>query len=301
MVPEFDRMAVFVQVVESGSFTAAAQALGLPNSTVSQHLSRLEAALGVRLLQRSTRKPGLTAAGQLYLGHCQRMVEAGRAADAAVSRLRDAPAGQLRITAPEASGVLLFSELVPAFRRRYPLIDVDMMVTDTHLDLIGERIDLALRTGWLEDSGFVGRRLGEVRRALLASPAYLARAGLPDSPVGLAGHACLVHHPAPDWSLSGTNGIVRFVPDHGMRSSSLMYLLQAALQDAGIAMLPAFMCRRELAAGRLVEVLTAYPPLPNQYFAVYPTRTHVSAALSAFMDFVDSWGLAGQLAARTVD
>ena len=297
MTPEFDRMAVFVQVVESGSFTAAAQALGLPKSTVSQQVARLEASLGVRLLQRSTRKLSLTAAGQLYVGHCQRMVEAGRAADAAVSRLRDAPAGQLRITAPEASGVLLFAGLVPAFRRRYPLISVDMLVTDAHLDLIGERIDLAFRTGRLADSSFVSRHVGDVRRALVAAPDYVARAGLPVSPADLAGHACLVHRPAPDWPLTGADGLQRVVPAPGMSSSSLMYLLQAAMHGAGIAMLPAFMCRRELAGGQLVELLTAHPPLPNQYFAVYPTRAHVSAALRAFLDFVGTWGLAERLAA----
>ena len=297
MAPEFDRMAVFVQVVESGSFTAAAQALGLPKSTVSQQVARLEASLGVRLLQRSTRKLSLTAAGQLYVGHCQRMVEAGRAADAAVSRLRAAPAGQLRLTAPEASGVLLFAGLVPAFRRRYPLISVDMLVTDAHLDLIGERIDLAFRTGRLADSSFVSRHVGEVRRALVAAPDYVAHAGLPVSPADLADHACLVHHPAPDWPLTGADGLQRVVPPPGMRSSSLMYLQQAAVHGAGIAMLPAFMCRRELAGGQLVELLAAYPPLPNQYFAVYPTRTHVSAALRAFLDFVGTWGLAERLAA----
>ncbi|WP_028444883.1 LysR family transcriptional regulator [Chitinimonas koreensis] len=293
---KLDQMAVFAQVVESGSFTAAAARLGLPKSTVSQRLAELEAALGVRLLQRTTRKLSLTGAGQAYLVHCQAMLEAARAADAAVSRLRDAPAGRLRITVPEASGVRLLPELLAAFRARHPQIELDCLVTDAHLDLVADRIDLAFRTGRLHDSSHVSRRVGTVRRVLVASPGYLAREGEPGRPEELARHACLLHASAPQWLLRGEQGTVAVTPAAGYSANSLCHLLEAAAAGAGIAMLPAFLCRDELANGRLRTLLDGCPPVPNDYYAVYPSRSHLPAALLALLDFVEEWDLAARLA-----
>ncbi|QDQ29327.1 LysR family transcriptional regulator [Chitinimonas arctica] len=286
-------MAIFAQVADSGSFTAAARLLELPKSTVSQRVAELEAMLGLRLLQRTTRKLNLTEAGQTYLSHCQAMLLAAQAADAAVSRLRDAPAGVLRLTAPEASGIKLLPAMLAAFRQAHPLVEVHCQVTDAHLDLVGERIDLAFRTGRLEDSSFVSRRIGSVGRVLVASPPYLAARGEPHAPQDLLRHACLRHHSAPQWRL-GEETIT--LPSGGQGSNSLLYLLQAALLGGGIAMLPAFLCREEMAAGQLLRVLTGYPPPPNDYYAVYPSRSHPTAALSALLDFVLGYDLAGRLA-----
>jgi DNA-binding transcriptional LysR family regulator len=297
---DLNGMAIYTQVVQSGSFTAAAQALGMPKSTVSQRVAELEARLGLQLLQRSTRRLSLTAAGQLYLTHCLRMLEAAEAADAAVSRLRADPAGRLRITAPEASGLRLFGPLLPAFRARYPMIELDFVVTDAHLDLIAERIDLAFRTGRLDDSGYVVRRTSLVRRVLVASPAYLAGAGAgrPGNPDDLLRHQSLIHYPAPRWPLMRDGQAVEITPpNEALRSNSLMCLLAAALAGGGIAMLPAFMCRAEIAAGELELLLPDTPPTSNNYYALTPGRGPMSAALSAFLDFMREQGLADRLSA----
>ncbi|MFC4160778.1 LysR family transcriptional regulator [Chitinimonas lacunae] len=290
---ELDPMAIFAEVADCGSFTAAARRLGLPKSTVSQRVSQLEDRLGVRLLQRTTRRLGLTSAGQLYLGHCLRMLDAARAAEAAVSLLREAPAGRLRLTAPEASGTLLFPALLAVFCQQYPAVEIDLVVSDTQLDLVAERIDLAFRTGRLDDSSLICRRIGPVRRALVASPGYLDRCGRPEHPAHLPLHRCLLHHPLPQWPLGNLDPIE---PPPALSSNSLAFLRQAALADAGIALLPVFTCRDDLAAGRLETVLPAFPPRPNDYFAIYPSRAHPTAALTAFLRFIDEQGLARQLA-----
>ena len=256
---KLDAMALFVQVAASGSFTAAALASGLPKSTVSQRVAELEAALGVRLLHRTTRRLSLTAAGQVYLAHCETMLDAAHAADAAISRLRDEPAGNLRLTAPEASGILLLPPLLAAFHARHPAVTVECVITDAHLDLVAERIDLALRTGQLGDSSFVSRRVGTVRRVLVAAPRYLERHGAP------------------------------------LRANNLNILRGLAVAGAGIALLPWFLVRDALENGSVALVLPEHPPTDNSYYAVYPGRSHRPAALSALLDFIDQFGLASYL------
>lgn len=294
---KLDLMAVFARVAESGSFTAAATQLGLPKSTVSQRVAELEAALGVRLLHRSTRRLSLTGAGNTLLAHCRTMLDAAQAAEAALSELRDTPAGSLRITVPEASGTQIFPPLLAAFRARHPQLAVHTIVTDAQLDLIAERIDLAFRTGRLEDSSFISRRVGPIARVLVAAPAYLARRGTPTHPDELARHDCLLHDPAPQWPLrSGDATLAVTPPGGGLSSNSLCHLLALARAGAGIAMLPVFMCRQELADGRLLRVLPECPVVSNTYYAIYPSRSHPSAALNALLGFIEEYGLAAQLA-----
>ncbi|MDK2122434.1 LysR family transcriptional regulator [Parachitinimonas caeni] len=294
---KLDQMAIFATVVECGSFTAAATQLGLPKSTVSQRLAELEQSIDLRLLQRSTRKLSLTEAGQVYLTHCQAMLEAARTADAAISQLRDAPAGALRITSPEASGLTLIPPMLAAFRKEFPQISVHSIVTDTHLDLIGDRIDLAFRTGRLHDSSFVSRKIGQVRRVLVAAPAYLAERGQPEEPADLAQHQCLLHSSLSQWMLTSEAGSTLFTPPaSNLSSNSLCHLRQAAVAGAGIAMLPAFLCRQELTSGQLQVVLRHRPPVPTDYYAIYPSRSQLSAALTALLQFIEDYGLAGRLA-----
>ncbi len=293
---KLDAMALFVQVAHAGSFTAAAAATGLPKSTVSQRVAELEAALAVRLLHRTTRRLSLTAAGQVYLTHCETMLDAAHAADAAISRLRDEPAGNLRLTAPEASGILLLPPLLAAFHASYPAVTVDCVITDAHLDLVAERIDLALRTGQLGDSSFVSRRVGTVRRVLVASPGYLEQHGTPAQPSDLARHQLLLHDVLPQWPLRSDGKIVQ-VPATGalLRANNLNTLRGLAVAGAGIALLPWFMVRDALEAGSLQLVLPEHPPTDNSYYAVYPGRSHRPAALSALLEFIDQFDLASYL------
>jgi len=293
---KLDAMALFVQVAHAGSFTAAATATGLPKSTVSQRVAELETALGVRLLHRTTRRLSLTAAGQVYLSHCDTMLEAAHAADAAISRLRDEAAGNLRLTAPEASGILLLPPLLAAFRARYPAVSVECVITDAQLDLVAERIDLALRTGQLGDSTFVSRRVGTVRRVLVAAPAYLQRHGTPAHPADLARHQLLLHDVLQQWPLHSEGKVVH-VPATGapLRANNLNTLRGLAVAGAGIALLPWFMVRDALEAGSVQLVLPEHPPTDNSYYVVYPGRSHRPAALSALLEFIDEFGLASYL------
>ena len=293
---KLDAMALFVQVAHAGSFTAAAGVTGLPKSTVSQRVAELETALGVRLLHRTTRRLSLTAAGQVYLTHCETMLDAAHAADAAISRLRDEPAGNLRLTAPEASGILLLPPLLAAFHARYPAVTVECVITDAHLDLVAERIDLALRTGQLGDSTFVSRRVGTVRRVLVASPAYLAQHGIPHQAADLARHQLLLHDVLPQWPLRSEGKTVQ-VPATGalLRANNLNTLRGLAVAGAGIGLLPWFMVRDALEAGSLQLVLPEHPPTDNSYYVVYPGRSHRPAALSALLEFIDQFDLASYL------
>lgn len=294
---KLDAMALFAQVAASGSFTQAAIAAGLPKSTVSARVAELESVLGVRLLHRTTRRLSLTAAGQIYLTHCQAMLDAASAADAAISRLRDEPAGHLRLTAPEASGILLLPPLLAAFHARHPAVTVECVITDAHLDLVAERIDLALRTGQLGDSSFVSRRVGPVRRVLVAAPAYLAQHGTPAHPADLARHSLLLHDVLPQWPLHSEGKVIHVSAAAApLRANNLNTLRGLVAAGAGIALLPWFMVREALADGSLQLLLSGHPPLDNTYYAVYPGRSHRPAALSALLEFIDQFGLAGYLA-----
>lgn len=294
---KLDAMALFAVVANEGSFTAAARVCGLPKSTLSQRIAELESQLGMRLLQRTTRRLSLTAAGQAYLVHCQAMLEAAEAAEAAISRLRDAPSGQLRITAPEASGTLLLPALLAAFAERYPAVQVACLITDAQLDLVAERIDLALRTGQLADSSFVSRKVGAVGRVLVAAPGYLAAQGWPQQPAELARHQLLLHTVLPQWPLQQDGGVMLIDVSHArLCANNLNTLRQLALAGAGIALLPRFMVRHDLASGSLQHLLPAHPVPENHYYAVYPSRSHRPAALTALLDFIDEYDLAAQLA-----
>lgn len=171
---ELELMGLFATVVEQGSFTGAAELLGMPKSSVSQKISRLESQLGVRLLQRTTRRLSLTPQGEVYVEQCRALLALARSANLAMARLRAAPAGRVRITAPEATGTLLLGRILAEFRALYPEVVLELTLCDEQLDLVGEGYDLALRAAPLKDSSLICRRIGQVPRHLVAAPAYLA-------------------------------------------------------------------------------------------------------------------------------
>ncbi|MBV1775290.1 LysR family transcriptional regulator [Burkholderiaceae bacterium DAT-1] len=291
-----DTMALFALVVEAGSFTAAATQSGLPKSTVSQRIAELEAGLNLRLLHRTTRKLSLTDAGRTYLEYCQRVRDAALAGEAALSRLSGQPAGKLRITAPDITTQTLLPDVLAGFQQRWPHVTLEVFATDAHLDLIGEGIDLAIRMGRLEDSSFVSRRLGQVRRVLVASPAYLATHGTPSRPEDLALHACLVHPATAQWRYRSTAGEAGFpMPVPRQSSNSIAYLKQLAILGQGIAMLPAYLCEQALSDGALHVVLPDYALALSDYWLVYPSKAHASAALLALLQWLDECGLREKL------
>lgn len=279
---ELELMGLFATVVEQGSFTRAAELLGMPKSSVSQKISRLESQLGVRLLQRTTRRLSLTPQGEIYVEHCRGLLTLARSANLAMARLRNAPAGRVRITAPEATGTLLLGPILAEFRALYPEVVLELTLSDDQLDLVGEGYDLALRAAPLKDSSLICRRIGEVARYLVASPGYLARHGMPQRLAELAHHVCLVHTALPVWPLQEGG----WRPQGACVSNSLLALRELALHDGGIALLPQHVCESGLASGKLQKILPMIPIPTNPFYLIYPSREHLAPALRSLMDFV---------------
>ena len=279
---DLELMGLFATVVEQGSFTRAAELMGMPKSSVSQKISRLEAQLGVRLLQRTTRRLSLTPQGEVYVEHCQGLLTLARSANLAMARLRSAPAGRVRITAPEATGTLLLGRILAEFRALYPEVVLELTLSDEQLDLVGEGYDLALRAAPLKDSSLICRRIGQVPRHLVAAPAYLAAHGMPQQLSELGRYAWLVHSALPLWPLQEGG----WRPQGACLSNSLLALRELAINEGGIALLPHHVCEGDLASGRLQKVLPELAVPPNPFYLIYPSREHLAPALRTLMDFV---------------
>lgn len=288
---DLNDVAVFVQVVRCGSFAEAARRLGIPPNTLSRRVQQLEAHLGTRLMQRSTRKLSLTSAGQDFHDRCADAVEG--LIDAGQSLLsRDAaPSGLVRVAAPADFFDFFPMEWLAEFLAGHPRVRVDFVLSDARADLIADRIDVAIRGGVLEDSGLFARRVLDAGLdVLVASPAYIAARGTPASLQDLAAHDCLVFaHPSgrATWSLSAHDGTDAEVQVAGRLSGNTVQVLRkAALAGLGIALLPSTMTRRELRAGLLVPVLPQFHRKGHGVHLVYASRRHLPSAVQAFIELV---------------
>lgn len=284
-------MQVFVRVVETGGLSAAGRALGLAPSSVSRRIGELEDVLGVRLLQRTTRRLSLTEAGESYYERSRDILRAVDEATQSVSERRAGPTGVLRLTAPTSIASRHIAPAVADFQKRFPAVGIAMSVNDRLVDIVGEGFDLALRLGRLEDSSFIARKICETRRVVCASPEYLKRAGRPDRPEHLADHACLTfrRHPgANPWRFraDGKKKTVRvtgpFFADDGET------LVAAACSGLGIVLLPEWLVGPEIDAGRLTEILTDTPTDPPRtpLHALYAPNPYVAPKVRAFVDFL---------------
>ena len=281
-------MEAFVRVADGRSFSLAARQMRLSKSVVSRQIAALEAALGARLLQRTTRTLTLTEAGRLYLERARRILadidEAGRP----VGQLSDAPRGQLRVSAPMSFGFLHLAPAIPAFLARHPDVTVDMSLTDRFVDLVEEGFDVAVRIGQLRDSSLVARRLAPSRLVVCASPEYLARRGVPRVPADLAGHECLHNtNIAGDWRFVAPDGGMQAIEVSGRLAANNGDALQAAARaGAGLIYLPSFIVGDDLQAGRLVSVLDDFTLVGSTVNAVYPHARHLSPKVRVFVDFL---------------
>ncbi len=287
---QLKRMAVFAEVVAAGSLSAAARRLGMTPSAVSQHLRQLEQALGLALLHRSTRRLTLTEAGERYHAGCAAMVAAAHAADQALARLRDEPEGELRLAAPIGFGARLASALAPL--RNHPKLALTLLLDDSVIDMIEERVDIALRIGTLPDSGLVARKIGLLGLQLCAAPSYLATRGWPQHPHDLALH---------DWlgpRSSGTAGDLLELTGPGgsqelvrlqarARANQISALHALCVQGWGIGVGVSDDDRAALADGRLVAVLPQWklPDLP--IYAVTQRRTEQPAKVRHALDLLE--------------
>lgn len=288
---DLNDVAVFVQVVRSGSFAEAARRLGIPPNTLSRRVQLLEAHLGTRLLQRSTRKLSLTSAGQDFHDRCADAVEGLVDAGQSLLARNDAPSGLVRVAAPADFFDFFPMEWLAEFLAQYPQVRVDFVLSDSRADLIADRIDVAIRGGVLEDSSLFARRVLDAGRdGLVASPDYIAARGTPASLQDLAAHDCLVFaHPSgrATWDLSGPDGSNAEVQVAGRLSGNTVQVLRkAALAGLGIALLPSSLTRRELRAGLLVPVLPDFHRKGHGVHLVYASRRHLPPAVSAFIDLV---------------
>jgi DNA-binding transcriptional LysR family regulator len=282
-------METFVRVVEAGSFVAAADRLGLSPAMVSRHVQELEERLGTRLLNRTTRRLGLTESGAAYYERCQQVLRDIEEMDLSVAREVQQPRGVLRVNAPVVFGTRHLSRVLAEYEQRYPEVAIDLNLTDRFIDLVEEGADLAVRIGVLTESTLVARRLCPVRVVLCASPGYLERHGTPRTPDDLAHHNCLGYtytRGGAEWELIGPDGAV-VVPIRGsLRANHGEVLHQAAIDGLGIALQPTFIAGEALAAGLLQPVLRDYPPSELSAYAVFLSRKFLSAKVRTFVDFL---------------
>lgn len=282
-------IAVFVKVVEKGSFTKAADELELSKAVVSKYLTRLEERLGARLLHRTTRRLALTEAGSALFEQSRLALERIEEAQAALARFQDAPRGRLVVSAPTAFGVLQLGCVLPAFLERHPGITLDIRLDDRFVNLVAEGFDLAVRVGRLTDSTLVARKLAPSRQVAVASPEYLRRHGVPKVPEDLATHNCFVYTLTTGgnvWRFSKGGEEVRVPVTGNLRLNNGLLERDAAERGAGIAMLPTFYVGPLVAAKKLVVVLPDWKPPELGIYAVYPQTPHVPPKVRAFVDFL---------------
>jgi DNA-binding transcriptional LysR family regulator len=282
----------FSQVVEKGGFTAAARALGIPKSRLSRRVAQLEERLGVRLMQRTTRRFTLTEVGEIYHRHCVAMLAEADAAEQAVSHLSDRPRGTIRVSCPIKLSQMLLASLLPRFMAECPEVRVHLEVTNRRIDLVEEGFDVAFRVRAQRPSeaSLTLRMLGESRLAMVAAPAFIARHGSPHHPDALMRFATL-GGTAPDgrhvWHLQAPDGAtVEATIAPRLVTDDMAVLREAAVAGHGITILPVNTCCAELAAGTLAPVLTDWPPLPGLIYCIFPSRRGLVPAVRRFIDFV---------------
>lgn len=283
---------VFVKVVEHGSFISAARALRLPKTTVSRKVQELEARLGAQLLHRTTRKLGLTEAGNVYFERSQRIARDLDEAESAVSELQGGPRGWLRLTAPYSLGVTWIAPLLGEFRARHPEVRLEMLLTNESLDLIDKEIDVALRFGNLPDSSLVARRLTVFRTQIYASPGYVERHGEPLHPDDLQHHRTLAMNKHGRngtgfaWPLSDGSREVEYRIDPVLSASDPGALMPALLAGEGLMLTADLVVKPHVEHGQLRRVLAGWTGTSADFSAVFPRGHAKSPKVRAFVDFL---------------
>ncbi|MBO6519671.1 MAG: LysR family transcriptional regulator [Rhodospirillales bacterium] len=282
-------MSVFAAVVDAESFTGAARQLRLSKGAVSVQIQKLEDRLGVRLLNRTTRRLSLTDEGRAFYEHCRRILDEAREAVDALDSLGAVPRGVLRINAPMSFGILHLGPAVAEFMHEYPEVVIDMTLNDRQIDVVEEGFDMAIRIARLPDSSLIARRLAPCRRVVMASPEYWDKHGRPSHPSDLKDHDALIYDylPEPDtWTFKGPEGRFSVTVSGRLRANNGEVLLNAAKRGIGVDLAPTFFCCGEIQSGELEVALTDYEDDPISVYAVYPHRRHLSPRVRAFVDFL---------------
>jgi len=286
---KFLEMKTFAAVVDGGSFVQAADALGMSKPAVSRHVAELEQRLGVRLLQRTTRKLSLTEEGRLFYGRCKTVLSDVEVAEEEITSQSIAVKGLIRVNVPVSFGLWELAPLWPDFMTKFADVELDITFTDRMVDLVDEGYDLAVRIARLPNSSLVSRKLASTRLVLCASPAYLKKYGKPKHPSELAAHAVLSYSllaTGDQWNFDGPHGPVSVTVKPVMRTNNGDTCIAAALKHKGVVLQPSFMVNADLQSGALVELMPNYRSIEFGIFAVYPTRQYVSPKVRALIDFL---------------
>jgi len=287
---DLNDLRIFVRVVDRSGFAGAARELGVPTSTVSRTIARLEASAGTRLLHRTPRSVRATAEGRAIY---ESVSDAMRTLERASHEFEPAttqPKGVLRVTAPTDIGAWFLADVAVAFGERYPRVQIDLALTNRAVSLVEEGFDVAVRAALrLPDSSLVSKKLGDVEHALYAAPRYIERYGAPSSPVELSDHRCIVFRGkdlAKTWRLESERETIEILVRASMGGDDFGYLRAAALAGGGIALMPRLTSANDEAAGRLVRVLPGFHSKGAALYVLYPSAAHVPARVTAFRDFV---------------
>jgi DNA-binding transcriptional LysR family regulator len=286
----FGAIPVFVAVVENGGFSSAARKLGVSKSAVSKRINQLEKSLGVRLLHRTTRKLSLTEAGERYFEHAAQALAAANQAEDAVTELQGEPRGKLKISSPMSFGRLHVAPLIPKLLKRYPKLEVELVMDDRPIDLVAAGFDVAIRSGSgsLPASALVARKLAPLRHVLCASPGYIDRYGMPARPAELTEHNCVLFSLSSDaneWRLVGDDEPEIVSVSGNYRVNNSEALLEALREGIGIGRLPTFVAGPDLKTGRLVKLFESHHIPDHTFYAVFPEREYLPAKVRVFLDF----------------
>ncbi|MBB2672029.1 UNVERIFIED_ORG: DNA-binding transcriptional LysR family regulator [Rhizobium esperanzae] len=277
---------IFARVIEAGSFTAAARLLGMPKTTVSRRIAALERELGVRLLHRTTRSLHPTDAGRLYYEQSSQALRTIEGANLRLAEARTEPAGTIRISAPVGFGGHFLQDAIFDLLATYPKSRVELRLTDDRLNLVENGIDLAFRTGILEDSTLIARKLGCTHRLLCASPDYLARCGAPDRPADLVRHDCVIAGQSThaQWLLEGPHGQETVTVSGRFAANEMQAVMATAIAGYGIARLPHGVANGFIRDGRLCRVLDGYTTPAGGLYVVYPSSRHLPPLVKTFIE-----------------
>lgn len=280
---------VFVKVVECGSFSQAATSLGQPRATVSRKVSQLESTLGTRLLHRSTRKLSLTEDGRQYYLTCSSALSEIEEANQVITATQQTPSGLLRIAAPLAAQSGFMCHLITEFLSLYKDVDIKLNLSDDVVNLIDDGIDIAFRAGTLKDSSLVARKLGSTKLVLCASPEYLQQAPAPTSPKALKTHSCIIFgnpHNNVNWQLQQGAETINVQVSGRISVNSMEFALHACLSGLGVALLPYAVVDQYVKSKKLELLLCEYSSNVGGLYIVYPSKSHLSTTVRAFIDFV---------------
>ncbi len=284
-------MTVFTRVVETGGVTRAADSLGVPKATATTLIQKLEAALGVRLLNRTTRRVSVTPDGAAYYERCISILGLVRETEESLGRQHATPRGRLRVDVPTLMARSVLVPALPQFFARYPDIELALACSERRADLIEDGIDCAVWSGEIEESNFVARRVGFLYFATCAAPAYIARYGKPEHPQDLVRHRCINHFSArtgkvADWVFSKRGARVQTTLSGHIALEDENSYVAAAEAGLGIAQIPAFILKEAMERGTLDLVLGDWLPEPSPLHVVYPRHRHLSGRIRVFVDWV---------------